>query len=73
MADVLLTKQALIMGAVELNPLGELASNPALRGIVALIAVSYLSNWTIWMASILTFGVCVWNLGVIMRLDILGG
>ena len=64
-ADAYLTKAALLMGAVELNPIGALWGNMLIKGIVAAAIVVGLYVWgkqsTLWLLCLGMFGICCWN------------
>ena len=73
-SDAYLTKTALPLGAVELNPIGVLWGNMAIKGIVAAAIVVGLYAWgkqsTIWLLCLGMFGICFWNLAMCFSLQV---
>ena len=65
-ADAHLTKIALSLGAVELNPVGALWSDLVIKGLVAAAIVVGLYAWgkekLLWFLCLGMLGICSWNL-----------
>jgi len=63
--DAYLTKEALGMGAVELNPIGMLWGNMVVKGLIAVAIVAGLyfckKEKLLIPLSLGIFGVCLWN------------
>jgi hypothetical protein len=67
-ADAYLTKTALAMGAIELNPLGVFWSSMLIKGLIAAAIVVGLYFWgkerALSPLCLAMFGICCWNLAM---------
>jgi len=76
MADAYLTKTALAMGAIELNPIGVLWSNMIIKGLLAVAIVIGLYFWgkekTLMPLCLGMFGICFWNLTMCFIAKVIG-
>jgi len=63
--DAYLTKEALAMGAVELNPVGMLWGNMVAKGLIAVVIVAGLyfckEGKLLFPLSLGMLGICFWN------------
>lgn len=75
-ADAYLTKIALTLGAIELNPIGVFWASMVIKGLVALAVVVGLYFWgkekLLLPLCLAMFGICCWNLAVCFTLEVVG-
>jgi len=74
LADAYLTKTALALGAIELNPIGVLWTSMVIKGLVALAVVVGLHFWgkekLLLPLCLAMFGICCWNLAACFTLEV---